>query len=449
MKTIKETIKSVATFLSTQDVFPEKQYRRISFCFIEDIDGTAVAYNSLTGEMVELNERELAVLQEDVVIPSDGTRELIEKWFLVPTDHNDIQLCDELRDMVSLFKKENGIHSYTIFTTMDCNARCFYCYEMGRPRIPMSEEVAEKTAEFIKKNSNGKAVRLAWFGGEPLCNIKVIDIITERLREAGVEFKSVFTSNGSLFEQDVVDKAVEKWNIKNVQITLDGTEDVYNRAKAYMNSKGKNPFVIVTDNIERLLKKGVSVVIRMNMGTHNKDDLFNLVDWTDQRYKGYDNLSMYPHLLFDTDFSTPLDNDVQLSFAKDLLSLEKYCMDKDRLSVRDLFNKIRVSKCMADSSTTVTITPQGYLGKCEHFSEDEFVGTLDSGITDLQKVADFKEKVNSPELCQGCHVYPLCVELKKCPDKGRYVCSAAKRYIQDVHTRLRVVNYYKKLKESK
>ena len=449
MKTVRNAIDTAKTFLSTQEVISDKLYRCISFCFIEDIEGEHVAYNTLTGEIVELEECEYQALCCDSVMPSESNKALIEKWFLVPIDNDDIQLCDGLRDIVSVFKKEKGISSYTIFTTMDCNARCFYCYEMGRPRAYMSEDVALKTAEFIKNNCKGKPVRLAWFGGEPLCNIKVIDIITDYLTKAGIEFKSVFTSNGFLFDQNTVDKAVDKWNIKNVQITIDGTQEVYNKTKAYMNAKDKNPFVIVTDNIESLLKKGVSVVVRMNMGVHNKEDLFELVGWLAERYKGMDKFSAYPHLLFDADFSTPIDDDVELAFAKDMIALQKYCMEKNLLSLRELRKNVRVSKCMADSSSCITVTPYGNLGKCEHFSEDEFVGTLDGGINNFKKIAEFKEKVNSPELCKCCPMYPICIELKKCPDKGRYACGVSKRYIRCEDVRLQIRNTYKQLKESK
>lgn len=449
MNTLRYAIKTATAFLMTQEVIASKSYRRISFCFIEDIDGVHVAYNALTGEIAELEEWEYQTLSADTVMPSEETKELIEKWFLVPTDNDDIQLCDGVRDLVSVFNKENGIHAYTIFTTMDCNARCFYCYEMGRPRVYMSEEVALKTAEFIKSNYKDKPVKLTWFGGEPLCNTKVIDIITDSLIEAGVEFKSSAVSNGFLFDQDIVDKAVGKWNVKKVQITLDGTQDVYNKAKAYVDAKDKNPFSVVTDNIEKLLKKGVCVSVRMNMGAHNKDDLFKLVDWLSERYKGMDGLYVYPHLLFATDFSVPIDEEAELALAKDMVALQKYCRDKNLLSIGKLDEEVKITKCMADSSSSITVTPLGNIGKCEHFSENEFVGNLDTGINDFGKIEEFKKKINSAELCAKCPMYPICIELEKCPDKGRYGCSLSNRYIQHENVRLRIRNAYKKLKESK
>ena len=45
-------------------------------------------------------------------------------------------------------KKGKEITSYSIFTTTDCNARCYYCFEMGRSRMPMNQETALKVVQF-------------------------------------------------------------------------------------------------------------------------------------------------------------------------------------------------------------------------------------------------------------------------------------------------------------
>ena len=56
--------------------------------------------------------------------------ELVAKWFAVPMDHDDRQLAKEVRAVGKM--QENPVRSikgFTILTTTDCNARCFYCYE--------------------------------------------------------------------------------------------------------------------------------------------------------------------------------------------------------------------------------------------------------------------------------------------------------------------------------
>ncbi len=164
------------------------------------------------------------------------------------------------------------ITDYTIFTTTDCNARCFYCFEKNAARIPMSPGSAEKTAGFIAGHCGGNEVSISWFGGEPLYNMEAIDIICRGLRERGIPFNSKIVSNGYLFDREIIGRAKVDWELRSVQITLDGTEDVYNKAKAYIY-KGVNAFRRVIGNIHLLLDAGIAVDIRLNIDTYNADNL--------------------------------------------------------------------------------------------------------------------------------------------------------------------------------
>lgn len=442
MKIIQEAIALVATVLAPQKTEENTLYRKISFCVRAVAEDVQLAYNSLTGEVVSLSEREAEILDGAPTLPTEESIPLIEKRFLVPVEHDDIQLADEILELAKVFKKKKGISSYTIFTTLDCNARCFYCYEMGRPRTPMSVETAKATAEFIKSNcSEKKKAKIYWFGGEPLCNTEVIDIISNALAEAGIEFSAQITSNGYLFDEETVKKASNDWKVKLVQITLDGTEEVYNRAKAYVDSKGKNPFKIVTDNIETLLKYGVKVNVRVNIGEHNLDDLYNLVDFIAERYKGYEGLGVYSHLLFETE-ENRISEETMISLAKEQLKFEESLIEKGLAKQKTVRTSVITNYCMADSDASITVTPNGSLGKCEHYSEDEYVGSLKDGVTDYAKVAEFAKRGNTREYCEGCSAYPVCIRLKKCPDKGVAICNSGNRLLTETRLRRQAVQTY-------
>lgn len=63
----------------------------------------------------------------------------------VPQEMDDQKYADHVRFIRrTMQKKPEHITNYVIFTTTDCNARCFYCYELGRSRIPMSVETAHQ-----------------------------------------------------------------------------------------------------------------------------------------------------------------------------------------------------------------------------------------------------------------------------------------------------------------
>lgn len=446
MNVLQQINGTVFAALDKQAISEDALYRKNTLCVITEVDGVPVAYNALTCEMAELTPVEAEMLHSDTVAVSAEAQALIEKWYLVPVDHDDIQLYEEVLSFVKLFQKQKRLSRYTILTTMDCNARCFYCYELGRQRNPMSLETAEKVADFIQKTCANEPIRLAWFGGEPLYNLSAIDCITSRLSAAGVPFRSSMISNGYLFDDAVVEKAVSAWKLYKVQITLDGTADVYDKVKAYIYKEEKRPFAVVTDNIERLLKKGVAVAVRMNLGEHNKADLYALVDYLAERYKAYRNFFVYAQMLFETEKDFP---ESRLSLAKDLLDLEAYCEQRGLAVYRKVPEALLTNKCMADAHNAVTVTPAGKLGKCEHFSESELIGDLCAGITDTKTVESFCERANSKELCAGCSAYSVCIRLKKCPEIALSACNAANRLVEETRLRRNVEHTYRTLKEKK
>ena len=140
-------------------------------------------------------------------------------------------------------------------------------------------------AEFIaKKLQPGKREQLeapfrmshSWFGGAPLFRKKCINIICERLKESGIPYRSSMISNGYLFDEKTVNEAKNLWKLKNVQITIDGTKDIYNKTKSFVYKNG-NPFETVMGNIKRLSENGISVTIRINVGKFNAEDAEKLI----------------------------------------------------------------------------------------------------------------------------------------------------------------------------
>lgn len=72
----------------------------------------------------------------------------------------------------------------------------------------MSEQTARDIVKYIVEHANRNApLSIEWFGGEPLTNVKVIDIINSGVRSAGFEVFSKMISNGYLFNQENVKKA--------------------------------------------------------------------------------------------------------------------------------------------------------------------------------------------------------------------------------------------------
>lgn len=420
-----------------------ERYRPLTYCITEHIPEGVLLFNTMTKSMVLLSYAEM----ESIRLGGAPLSELVENWFYVLEDHDDKTLCQQVRNVAKmLLPPVKNITGYTIFTTTDCNARCFYCFEKSAKRIPMSSAVAEKTAEFIAERCGGKEVSLSWFGGEPLYNMGAIDIICCRLEERGVSFRSTMVSNGYLFDSEIVRKAKEMWKLRNVQITLDGTEDVYNKTKAFIH-KGVNAFRRVIGNIHLLLDADITVDIRLNIDTYNSDDLLDLSGLLVKEFSGKRGLYVYVHPLFGSNMHYALHDPVK---RKDIFvrmeQLQK-TFDGAGMGRNSLYRRyIKTNCCMADNHMSLTILPSGQFGKCEHYMEDHFVGHLDKGgLFDQEELAAYRQTHPDIEECDHCPIYPDCIRLIRCD--SFYGCYPESRNyaLNRLRSEMRAVYYAKKI----
>lgn len=391
---------------------PGTKYRKLKYLVDTEVEDGILLFNLFTRELILLTKEEFENAIENEYLRN--------QWFIVPEE------CDEKAyvDLVKTFLKARKpkfkeITGYTIFTTTDCNARCFYCFEAGRSRIPMNHDTALKVVQYIKNHCNGKKVSIRWFGGEPLMNQDAIDTISEGLRNEGVKFNSSMVTNGYLFNDVAVDKAVKSWNLKGVQITLDGTEKVYNRVKAYVNAEG-NPFEIVIKNIQRLLDAKIPLSIRLNMDLYNAEDLLSLTKDLCERFSRYDNLFIYAHHLFNAD--TPdaeLHSEAEWARrSKAMERINSVIIAHNFYQKKEISSQFKINQCMADSGHSITILPDGNIGLCEHYIDGEFIGHINSDQFDQSVIKSFSQTIPEIPECADCFNYPECIMLKKCNSTG-------------------------------
>ena len=403
MKVIIPTTSLVGQIVGRQKRTDGQPYRLMTYVVQQPVADGVLLYNTLTCSLVLLTPDEAA----DIT----AQQELIDRWFLVPQEHDDQKLCRQIRQMAALLKPPaKAITNYTILTTTGCNARCFYCYEKGTKPVTMTAETADKVVRYIVKHRGDEKVKISWFGGEPLVNAKIIDQICTELREQGVPFRSTMISNGYLFDADKVQRAKDLWQLRRVQITLDGTEQTYNRVKAYVH-QGVNAFERVLTNISMLTAAGIPVIIRLNVDKHNVSEMAELVQLLHQRFGTNEHFSVYSHELFGE--RTPEDN--ATLFAQ-RMQLEQQIATHGILRIKELPKVTRLNHCMADNDGSVVIFPDGHLGKCEHYIDSNFFGHIDSEEHDEAILRKFKERRADSDACATCFCYPQCIRLVMCAD---------------------------------
>ena len=413
--------------LGKQVVKSNVQYRLLNFCHLVNFDDKILMFNNLNKKLVILTPEESNSISKAPTSDTSDLNEFIENWFLVPIDNDDCLLADQIYNVNESCKKDDFINNYVILTTTDCNARCYYCFEHGVVKNNMSSQTANDVVGFIIKRSKGKKVYIKWFGGEPLYNTEAIDIICDGLIKNNIEFENKIVTNGYLFNDENIKKAVTKWNIKNVQISLDGTEEKYNRIKNYIYKDGISAFKVVISNIEGLLKNDIAVSIRLNVSDINRADIYSLIEYLYGKFSSYKNFGIYAANLFDLEDSRP-ESEIQR------LNDEFFKMDENLYQRGYKHSNIKKfcsfdRGCMAQRKTSVCISPMGLLGRCEHFSEGELMyGSIYNDEINQKAIDYWHQQEKLPE-CKTCLAYPRCGGMYNCPDLSRR-CAVAEKPIK-------------------
>ncbi len=418
MEIISKQVESVKKSWGTQKVENVK-YRAIKYLLKATVEEGLLLQNTVTGELVLINGEELKLFNSLPAEYNEGMRDLVEHRFLVPVDYDEYKEVKNLRKILQLFAKEKHITGYTILPTTCCNARCFYCYESDYEHLTMSEQTANEVVDFIASHcGDEKKVTLSWFGGEPTLGVNRIRQICNGLNSKEIEYSCSMISNGYLFNEELVKEAKELWKLKTIQITLDGTEEIYNKVKSYVGIK-ESAYKKVLNNIELILKNDIRVSVRMNLDRHNYEDLKLLISELKTRFAEYKNFSCYVWPLFDdcgykkVEHST---DDIHWLLAKKN-ELNNFINDNKIQREYDYLPYLKFSICMATNNSSIIINPDGSFSKCEHFCTKENAGNLKDGVTNYKLLEEWKQVVVF-EKCKDCALLPNCYLPKNCVSAG-------------------------------
>lgn len=362
--------------------------------------GYLLIFNTRSCSLVKLDYLDYYKWRTDFTkLDSKDLSWLIEHRFIVDNE-------DELSSVMELY---NHIVSrdldpvYRILTTTACNARCIYCFEKEMSVQTMDLQTADRVIDFIKHSlNNHKAIRLDWFGGEPLINKEIISYVCTKLREVlpNIIFQSSMTSNGSLFDQETILES-KNWNLTSVQITLDGTESVHDSIKRYTSNKYN--FKKTIENIHNLIDNDISVSIRLNFHTGNVPDLLNLIDFLYNEYGT--KIGVYASQIYDVG---KVSEKYEPMFAGNILigKLVEY----GYLKLEKIIEQSQRTCGFATHSNYYIINPNGSLTKCvESFSRPELsvVGDVRDDKLNIDLIDEWSKPV-SDKRCINCIYLPMC-----------------------------------------
>lgn len=153
------------------------------------------------------------------------------------------------------------INDLTLQVTKNCNFSCRYCTFATTNNITrthqnesMSFDVAKRSIDFLYSNcSDSDEINIAFYGGEPLINYKLIKDVVEYSNglfcTKTVQYR--MTTNLSIIDDDIIDFLVA--NSFNLVISFDGDKIISGKHRRFKES-GRNTFNTVISNINRIKK---------------------------------------------------------------------------------------------------------------------------------------------------------------------------------------------------
>lgn len=196
---------------------------------------------------------------------------LKEGTFIVDDEKNEVE---EVKKISRLVDMDESHFRLTINPTMNCNFKCWYCYETHIKNSRMTAGIISRTNAFITRtatNGHLKSFFLSWFGGEPLLCfddvvLPVLKHFTQTCEENNLIKGANFTTNGYLINEKMV-ALFKQYSVTHLQITLDGYREDHDKVRFVSRKKGSYQEII--DNIKLLLRNEMSVTMRINYTLDN------------------------------------------------------------------------------------------------------------------------------------------------------------------------------------
>ncbi|MDD4718988.1 MAG: SPASM domain-containing protein [Bacilli bacterium] len=392
------------------------------------VDKRLFVFNTLTKGLIELEEDYFQKLKNNKIqeLPSEIIEQLLnEKYLLKESYETDLLFVESEKK-----KYTSEILSLVIAPTMNCNFACPYCFEERKTSI-MSNEVITLLIKFIEnkiKTQKYKKLSIAWYGGEPLLGIKIIEeiskIVLDLCNKYNLEYYSNMITNGYLLSKKNINKLLEL-KVKTYQITIDGPPEIHNKRRVLKSNKGT--FNVILNNIKNMIEidSSINIMIRINIDKTNYKSLSKLIDILKQEKVRNISISL---------------GHVQ-SFTEVCQSIENTCFNKNQY-LDELFNFAlllkeknygeyislleipeRIVYCGAVLDNNFVFDPEGYAYKC--WNE---VGVKEKAFMNLMRPQTDKEIINETKYlkhnslldkkCYNCIGYPIC--MGGCPYNNIY-----------------------------
>lgn len=310
--------------------------------------------------------------------------------------------------------KYSPLHAtFIISLTSDCNLCCEYCFEgKKKAAIKMTPKVASKAIQFIadsfKKNTSLRYLYIAFFGGEPLLNRKIMRLMCNEISRnshLANAVKYILTSNLTLLTDDDIE-LMRQFQFMNVQVALDGAQAVHDRRRKF--NSGAGSFDIIIKNIRKLIGNDIKVMVILNFDKENEESYDDLIHFVKQQLP-------YRQIEF-------ILNPITKSLCNNNCDINFMTRDQESKTFLNIYNKLKKNGltvrafghsdmlCILTTDISCIISPEGSIYKCSMMlgNPKYSVGNI---FSDLKFSFNYEIISEEPwETCleAGCAYLPIC-----------------------------------------
>lgn len=376
----------------------------------------AILFNCRT-EALAVIENELAELLLNSTLDTIKCRHaaffdfLKEKKFIVNSCSieeddviNDWNKTDVNKDYFGIF----------INPTLDCNLRCWYCFEKHVKGSLINQEIFSSIVNLIERKIQKEGVKdlsLSLFGGEPLIAFKsvVLPMIQKASKiciESQRNLYVSFVTNGTLITKTILKElsSIRTAQPISFQITLDGNEYFHNLTKKFPNGNGS--FSLVMNNIRMIISYGMKVMLRLNMTSENANSFYDiLIELKNMSIQEKSLLTIdLQHVWQDVSKADGISFNMQQEKMREAFISENFIVTE--------LKHIDNSRCYADRENNVSINYDGSLYHCtaKDFSVENAEGRILSDGTLSWNHKHHKRMAikYGDNTCKSCRIFPLC-----------------------------------------
>jgi uncharacterized protein len=381
---------------------------------LDEKEKKGLVFNTMKRSIVQIDDEVYNLIRDDHIDRIDqDVLDVLKKGNIVVDDNLDE--LDILKIMFCRIKFSTSTIGFTLIPTHACNLACKYCYQ-GHGEVlhgTMSQDVIKKAIEFIKKSAGGRRqLGVNFYGGEPLLHPEVIFQVLKEVKafadENGMQFSVTFTSNGTLFTREIVDKLRDyNWE---VQITLCGPQAVHDTIR--VDKKGEGTYEKLMDVISLFRENEVKFHIRVDVDLDNYDTIKSLLE--DLKKRGFEGIYMGFCPIGKDICYTEMERESPEIDPASLARLSKLAHDMGFLT-NPIYIHNFVEGCSALMDGFLAIDPQGDVYKCiaaPNYTEHR-IGTLDAegNLSDMNYESYCAWTLRDPlhiDECKECKFSPIC-----------------------------------------